>query len=67
MKTLARIGPVASFMFCLLGGVVLLLNGLDHESGLVSGSGLFCIGMAFFVGPMLWVVAEKYRSKSDSK
>ena len=67
MKTLARIGPVVSFLFCLLGGVVLLLNGIDKESGLMSGIGLFFIGMAFFVGPMLWLAAEKYCSKSDSK
>ena len=67
MKTLARIGPVVSFTFCLLGGVVLLLNGIDNESGLLSGIGLFFIGMAFFVGPMLWLAAEKYCSKPDSK
>lgn len=62
MKTLARNGPVISFVFCFLGGVLLLLNGIDKENGFFCGLGLFFIGMAFFVGPMLWLVAEKYRS-----
>jgi hypothetical protein len=67
MRTLARIGPVTSFVLCLLGGLVLLLNGVDKENGLLCGIGLFCIGMAFFVGPMLWVAIEKHRTKSDNK
>ncbi len=67
MITLVRIGPISSFVFCLLGGLVLLLNGVDKENGLLCGVGLFCIGMAFFVGPMLWVASEKHGSKSDTK
>ena len=67
MKVLARIGPITSFILCLLGGVVVLLNGVDKESGLLFGVGLFFIGMAFFVGPMLWLVHEKYCSTADRK
>ena len=38
---------------------MLLLNGLDKEDGFLSGLGLFCIGVAFFVGPMLGLAIEK--------
>ncbi|EEF60467.1 hypothetical protein [Pedosphaera parvula] len=67
MKSLARTAPFVSFVFCILGGVVLVLDGIDQENGFVCGIGLFFIGMAFFVGPMLWLVAEKYRSKPNDK
>ncbi|HZQ46991.1 MAG TPA: hypothetical protein VFC07_08270 [Verrucomicrobiae bacterium] len=67
MKTLARTGPVISFVFCCLGGAVLLLNGIDKENGFFCGLGLFFVGMAFYVGPMLWLVADKHRPTSKDK
>jgi hypothetical protein len=59
MNTIWKTAPITSFIFCLLGGLVLLLNGLDKEDGYLSGLGLFCIGVAFFVGPMLGLALEK--------
>lgn len=67
MNSLARNAPVISFVFCFLGGMVLLLDGIDKENGFFCGLGLFFIGIAFFVGPMLWLVAAKHRSIPDSK
>jgi len=61
MKTLARAGAVLSFSFCLLGGLWIL-----HKAGfsakddaLSTAIGLYFIGKAFFVGPMLLVAAER--------
>jgi hypothetical protein len=59
MQLLARFGPMVSFVFCLLGGAVLLLNGMDRADYVWSGMGFFFIGIAFFVGPMLWLSAKK--------
>ena len=59
MQILTRVCPIVSFSFCLLGGIILLLNGLDREDFVWSSFGLFLIGMAFFIGPMLWVSTKK--------
>jgi hypothetical protein len=70
MKTLARIGAGLSFTFCLLGGMwVLTKTGLDRsgEDVIWTGIGLYFVGKAFFVGPMLWLAAEKCCSKQDGK
>jgi hypothetical protein len=56
MKTWTKKAAIVSFTFCLLGGLVLLLNGIDRQDITWSGLGLFFIGVAFFVGPMLWSV-----------
>ena len=70
MKTLARIGAGASFTFCLLGGMWILTSaGFDRSGDTViwTGMGLYFIGKAFFVGPMLWLAAEKCCSKQHDK
>jgi hypothetical protein len=67
MKTWIKIAPVVSFIFCLLGGLILLLNGIDREDFVWCGLGLFFIGIAFFVGPMLGLVIEILSSKIDKK
>lgn len=59
MQAVAQVGPMVSFASCLLGGVILLLNGLDREDFVWSSFGLIFIGIAFFVGPMLWLAARK--------
>jgi hypothetical protein len=66
MKTLARIGAGLSFTFCLLGGVwILTKTGFDRSGDEViwTGMGLYFVGKAFFVGPMLWLAAENCCSK----
>jgi hypothetical protein len=67
MKKLARIGAVLSFTFCLSGGLWLLCHATGNDNVLPVGLGLYFTGKAFFVGPMLWLAAEKCCSKPDDK
>jgi hypothetical protein len=69
MKTLARIAAV--FAFCLLGGLWILCradlkNFKSGEDALCIAIGFYFVGKAFFVGPMLWMAAEKHGSKSTA-
>ncbi|HXO21859.1 MAG TPA: hypothetical protein VOA87_18245 [Thermoanaerobaculia bacterium] len=61
MKRLARVGAVLSFFFCLSGGLWILTKaGLNHKDDALSTAiGLYFVGKAFFVGPMLLVAAER--------
>jgi hypothetical protein len=61
MKKLARVGAVLSFLFCLSGGLWILGHvDLGDKSEAVSvGIGLYLVGKAFFVGPMLLVAANR--------
>ena len=71
MKTLARIAAVLSFAFCLLGGLWILCradlkNFKSGEDALSIAIGFYFVGKAFFVGPMLWMAAEKHGTKSTA-
>jgi len=64
MKTLARIGAVVSFLFCLLGGLWILghaslKNFTSGDDAMSIAIGFYFVGKAFFVGPMLFIAAEK--------
>ena len=62
MKTLARIAAGLSFDFCLVGGIWILTKtgfGKSGDDAVWAGIGLYFVGKAFFVGPMLWLAAEK--------
>jgi len=52
---------LAAFVFCLGAGLwILTKTGLDRgEDAVTAGLGLYFIGKAFFVGPMLWITARK--------
>jgi len=67
MKTFARIGAVLAFLFCFTGGVWLLAaTGFNHKDDALSTAiALYFIGKSFFVGPMLWLAAEKCCSKDN--
>ena len=70
MKTLARIGATLSFTFFFLGGMFLLGMTnfrIDRENLLATVLGFFLLGIAFFVGPMLWLAAEKSCSKHEGR
>jgi hypothetical protein len=69
MKTLARIGAGLSFAFCLLGGLWILSRAsfCSKDEVMDTGIGLYFVGKAFFVGPMMLLAAEKLCPKRDSK
>ena len=69
MKTIARIGAVLSFAFCLLGGLWLLSKSTfsSKDDVLPTAIGFYFVGKAFFVGPMLWLAGEKCCSRPDGK
>lgn len=61
MKTMAQIGAVLAFAFCLLGGLWILSrsNFSSHDDVLATAIGFYFVGKAFFVGPMLWLAAAR--------
>ena len=64
MKLLARVAAVLAFLFCLGGGAWILAHASGNDDAVWIGIGLYFIGKAFFVGPMLLVAAEQLgRSK----
>ena len=68
LKILARIGAGFSFLFCLAGGIWILKTAAFKSSGddaVWTGMGLYFIGKAFFVGPMLLVAAEQLRGTEE--
>lgn len=68
MKTLARLGAVLSFAFCLLGGLWILnrTNFSSKDDALATAIGFYFVGNAFFVGPMLWITGDKLCAQRDS-
>jgi hypothetical protein len=67
MKILSRVAAVLAFLFCFSGGAWFLSHGGGSDNVLPIGLGLYFIGKAFFVGPMLWLAGEKCCSGSDGK
>lgn len=61
MKRMGVICALLAFVFCLGGGLwILSKTGLNFGNDAVSaGIGLYFIGKAFFVGPMLLITALK--------
>lgn len=62
MKTVARFSAVIAFLFCFGAGCwILYYVGFKSKDDAVwTGLGLYFIGKAFFVGPMLAIAAEKH-------
>lgn len=68
MKTLARVAAVLAFLLCLSGGLWILFHVKDKGDDAVwMGLGLYFVGKAFFVGPMLLVAAEQIGRGAESK
>jgi len=61
LKILARIGAGLAFVLCLAGGLWILskVGFRSDDNAVWTGIGLYFIGKAFFVGPMLLVAAEQ--------
>ena len=66
MKILARILAALAFLICLAGGLwILTSTGFSRGENVIwTGLGLYFIGKAFFVGPMLLVAAEQLDKRS---
>ena len=59
MKILSRIAAIFAFLFCFATGIWLFFHATGNDNVLSVGLGLYFIGKSFFVGPMLWLAAEK--------
>jgi len=57
------------FSFCLTGGLwILTRTDFSSKDDILSTAiGFYFVGKAFFVGPMLWLAAEKICPKPDDK
>ena len=70
MKSLLRTAAVLSFGFCFAGGFWLLSKAvLNHyeDMFLLAAAGLIFIGIAFFVGAILLVAAERLPRKAEAR
>ena len=61
LKILTRVAAVLSFSLCLAGGLWILnqVGFQEKNDSIWTGLGLYFVGKAFFVGPMLLVAAEQ--------
>jgi hypothetical protein len=68
MKALARLAAIVSSLFCLVGGLWILsqVGFKTKDDAVWTGIGLYFVGKAFFVGPMLLVAAEQLCKGSKS-
>ena len=57
---LSTLWACVAFLLCLAGGLwILIFGGFDTDDPLGTGIGLYFVGKAFFVGPMLLMVSAK--------
>ncbi len=61
IKTIGTGCALAAFVLCLGAGVwILSKTGFDRgNDAIATGLGLYFIGKAFFVGPLLWIAARQ--------
>ncbi len=73
MKILLRVASVLSFVFCLVAGGLLIFPSLrlllrgNTDNAFPLAVGLYFIAKGFFVGPILFVTAEKCGRKDVGK
>ncbi len=70
MKKLIRTAAgLSSALFFLSGALLLARSGfrIDSEYIIPTALGFFLLGIAFFAGPFLWLVAEKWFPKTDGR
>jgi len=61
------VAGVLAFLLCLAGGLWILVNtGFDPKDPLGAGLGLYFIGKALFVGPMLIIAALQFRGEQKA-
>jgi hypothetical protein len=66
-KKIQRLGifsAIFAFLFCFAGGLWILINtGFDPNDPTAAGIGMYFIGKALFVGPMLFFMTLKMSKK----
>ena len=70
MKALLRVAGVLSFFFCFAAGLLTLGKTVGsgyRDAFLVEAVGLVFIGIAFFVGSILLVAAERFGRKGEGR
>ena len=69
MKTLAPVAAIIASLFCLVGGLWILCQAgfRSGDDAVWTGIGLYFVGKAFFVGPMLLIAAEQLAKRTDTK
>ncbi len=68
LEKLGKIAAVLAFVFCLAGGLwILTIEGIwDRDGdGVWAGLGLYFVGKAFFVGPMLLIASRAVRTRDE--
>ena len=64
MSQIGKWSAAISFALCLAGGSwILVLEGFDTNDPMGTGIGLYFLGKAFFVGPMLLSVSTRLSDK----
>ena len=65
IRKLGQISSIIAFVLCLAGGIWILANvGFNFENDATSTAiGLYFIGKAFFVGPMLYITTLKFKEE----
>ena len=60
LRIIGIVSTAAAFIFCMAGGIYIFVHaGFDKDNILETGIGLYFIGKAFFVGPMLLITIMK--------
>ena len=68
LEKFGKIAAILAFVFCLAGGLVVILSTLGILIGdqdfIWAGLGLYFIGKSFFVGPMLLIASRAVQTKA---
>ena len=68
LEKFGKIAAILAFVFCLAGGLwILTLEGVwdRSEESIWAGLGLYFVGKAFFVGPMLLIASRAVRTQDE--
>ena len=64
LQKLGKMSSCVAFVLCFLGGLwILIFEGFSTDDATSTGLGLYFIGKAFFVGPMLYIATVKLFEK----
>lgn len=69
LEKFGTIAGIIAFLLCLVGGLVVIFSTLgilaDDEDYIWVGMGLYFMGKAFFVGPMLLIASRALRAQEN--